>query len=192
MYNKIQQKVNIRMVFKGILINLFIIVTLSFSPESVAQNRQVPSSQQFRLGERIIRISEPGQLADSVNVWGDVGSAGRYLIPKGTTLPKLLSYSLGPNTLRDGQTQIDWSKMRVEINVQHYDYEEGGQVIERFKYRFEDPFPVGMRDFKLENDQTVTVRVKRRPSFRDYLGVFASTVSAVASTIILLDRLNGR
>ncbi|MEO9885121.1 MAG: hypothetical protein ABJG33_05765 [Balneola sp.] len=171
---------------------LSILVLGSSNALLYAQNRQVPSSQQFRLGDRIIRISEPGQLADSVNVWGDVGSSGRYLIPKGTDLPKLLSYSFGPNTLRDGQTQIDWSKMRVEINIQEYDTANGGQNITRFKYRFEDPFPDGMKEFKLENNQTVTVRVKRKPSFRDYLGVFASTVSAVASTIILLDRLGGR
>lgn len=157
-----------------------------------AQQRGVPTSQQFRLGERVIRIAEPGQLADSVNVWGDVGSSGRYVIPKGTDLTKLLSYSFGPRTLSDGQTQIDWSKMRVEVNIQEYDAENGGQTITKFKYRFEDPFPEGMKEFELQNNHTVAVRVKRKPSFRDYLGVFASTVSAVASTIILLDRLGGR
>jgi len=159
---------------------------------SNAQTRQLTTSQQFRLAERVIRIAEPGELVDSVNVWGDVGSSGRYLIPKGTDLTKLLSYSFGPNTLRDGQTQIDWSKMRVEINIQEYDRENGGQSLTSFRYRFEEPFPDGMREFELKNNQTVTVRVKRKPSFRDYLGVFASTVSAVASTIILLDRLGGR
>tara|TARA_R110002124_G_scaffold280092_1_gene453183 strand:- start:21327 stop:21869 length:543 start_codon:yes stop_codon:yes gene_type:complete len=176
----------------GTLFFIGIAIFLSLSENVLAQTRQTPASQQFRLGERIIRISEPGELSDSVNVWGDVGSSGRYLIPKGTGLVKLLSYGFGPNTLRDGQTQIDWSKMRVEINIQEYDAENGGQNLTRFKYRFEDPFPEGMREFKLENNQTITVRVKRKPSFRDYLGVFASTVSAVASTIILLDRLGGR
>lgn len=180
------------MVFKGIIYSFLIMILLTLFQGIMAQNRQVPSSQQFRLAERIIRISEPGQLSDSVNVWGDVGSSGRYLIPKSTDLTKLLSYSFGPNTLRDGQTQIDWSKMRVEINIQEYDHVNGGQTVTSFKYRFEDPFPEGMREFKLKNNQTVTVRVKRKPSFRDYLGVFASTVSAVASTIILLDRLGGR
>ncbi|MEQ9311056.1 MAG: hypothetical protein RJQ05_00820 [Cytophagales bacterium] len=180
------------MTFKGILISFLVIFTLSFSHELIAQSRQVPSSQQFRLADRIIRISEPGQLSDSVNVWGDVGSSGRYLIPKGTDLTKLLSYSFGPTTLRDGQTQIDWSKMRVEINIQEYDRDNGGQIVTNFKYRFEEPFPEGMQEFELKNNHTVTVRVKRKPSFRDYLGVFASTVSAVASTIILLDRLGGR
>ena len=175
-----------------ILVLVGISIFMCISEVLFAQTRQVAASQQFRLAERIIRISEPGVLSDSINVWGDVGSSGRYLVPYGTDLPKLLSYSFGPNTLRDGQTNIDWSKMRVEINIQEYDPETGVQKMQKFQYRFEEPFPDGMREFVLKNNQTVTVRVKRRPSFRDYLGVFASTISAVASTIILLDRLGGK
>lgn len=153
--------------------------------------RNTPQSQQFRLGERIIRIAEPGQLADSVNIWGDVGSPGRYLVPKGTTLPLLLTYSFGPQTLRGNEIDLDWSKMRVEINVQEYDTNNQLQTMERFKYRFEEPFPPGMNEFVVTNDQTVTVRVKRKPSFRDYLGVVAPVISAVATSIIIVDRLAG-
>ena len=168
-----------------------VICFLIFCGDNVqAQNQQLNISQQFRLADRIIRISEQGQLSDSVNVWGDVGSSGRYIIPRGTTLPKLISYSFGPRTLRDGQTDLDWSKMRVEVNVHEFNQNSGSELIASFKYRFEEPFPVEMWDFKVKNEQTVTVRVKRKPSFRDYLGVFASTVGAVASTVILLDRLN--
>ena len=179
--------ISMKQVVKAALSILFFIIILS---EFIfAQQRAVPQSQQFRLAERIIRIAEPGELTDSVNVWGDVGSAGRYLVPKGTQLHLLLTYALGPRTLRDGQTELDWSKMRVEVNVQYFDADSGAQIIERFEYRFEDPFPEGMRNFYLENNQTVTVRVKRKPSFVDYLRVFASTVSAIAGTILLVDRL---
>ncbi len=170
---------------------LFGFIVLLNTNNSQAQNNQFYNSPQFRQAERVIRIAEPGELVDSVNVWGDVGSSGRYLIPKGTNLTKLLSYSFGPRTLSDSQTQIDWSKMRVEINIQEYDDNNGGEKLTKFKYRFEEPFPKGMKEFELKNNQTIAVRVKRKPSFRDYLGVFASTVSAVASTIILLDRLGG-
>lgn len=173
------------------LISLLLLLFLLNSDLTMAQDRQLNVSQQFRMGERIIRISEPGELADSINVWGDVGSAGRYLIPRGTSLMELISYSFGPRTLRDGQTQVDWSKMRVEINVQEHNPQNNEKKLTKFNFRFEEPFPDDMRYFRLENNQTVTVRVKRKPSFRDYLGVFASTVSAVASTIILLDRLGG-
>jgi hypothetical protein len=175
--------------FSGTL--LFIL--LAMIAQSVeAQSRETPVSQQFRLAERIVRIAEPGQLADSVNVWGDVGSSGRYIIPRGTTIPLLLSYSFGPQTLRDGQTNLDWSKMRVEINIQEYDKENKIQTLEEFKYRFEEPFPDGMNDFVLKNGQTITVRVKRKPSFRDYVGVIAPVISAIATSIVIVDRLANR
>lgn len=173
----------------GILFLIGVSFSLSASVSLLAQGSQVPASQQFRLADRIIRISEPGILSDSINVWGDVGSSGRYLIPKGTTLPKLISYSFGLRTLNDGQTQLDWSKMRVEVNIQEYDNEEGIQVIKKFRYRFEEPFPEGMSKFVLKNNQTVTVRVKRKPSFRDYVGLIAPVISSIATSIIIVDRL---
>ena len=162
------------------------------SSELLAQNRQLFPSQQFRLGERIIRIAEPGELADSVNVWGDIGSAGRYVVPKGTTLPKIISYSLGPRTLRDGQTELDWSKMRVEVNIQKFDSDKGVQTIEKFRYRFEKPFPEGMSEFIVKNNQTVTLRVKRKPSFRDYVGVVAPVLTAITTTFLIYDRIRNQ
>lgn len=169
---------------------LFLLLAiLIFSPKINAQNQQLLTSQQFRLAERVIRIAEPGQLADSVNIWGDVGSAGRYVVPKGTTLPKLISYSFGPNTFRDGQTELDWSKMRVEVNIQEYDFNSGLQTIKKFRYRFEEPLPEGMSEFIVKNNQTITLRVKRKPSFRDYVQVIAPVISALATTILAFDRV---
>ncbi len=177
--------------FKYLYIGALLGFLFLINAETQAQTNQFYNSPQFRQAERVIRIAEAGELVDSVNVWGDVGSSGRYLVPKGTDLARLISYSFGPRTLSDSQTQIDWSKMRVEINIQEYDNEDGGITITKFKYRFEEPYPEGMKEFVLKNNQIVAVRVKRKATFRDYLGVFASTVSAVASTIILLDRLGG-
>ena len=99
--------------------------------------------------------------------------------------------SFGPRTLRDGQTDLDWSKMRVEINIQQYDESNNIQVVEKFNFRFEEPFPDGMDKFVLQNNQTVTLRVKRKPTFRDYLSVIAPTISAIATSIIVIDRLSG-
>ncbi|MEX0720001.1 MAG: hypothetical protein WD059_04985 [Balneolaceae bacterium] len=177
-----------KIAFGTVLASLFF---LTGSQLAEAQTRSTPASQQFRLAERIIRIAEPGQLTDSVNVWGDVGSSGRYVIPRGTTLPLLLSYSFGPQTLRDGQTNLDWSKMRVEVNIQEFDKDNNVQKMKKFDYRFEEPFPEGMNNFTLENNQTVTLRVKRKPSFRDYVGVIAPVISAIATSIIIVDRLAG-
>ncbi|HBQ58082.1 MAG TPA: hypothetical protein DD671_00215 [Balneolaceae bacterium] len=81
--------------------------------------------------------------------------------------------------------------MRVEINIQEYDEENNLQTMKEFKYRFEEPFPEGMYKFVVQNDQTVTVRVKRKASFRDYVGVIAPVISAIATSIIIVDRLAG-
>jgi len=188
-----QEEYTMNRFFKTLILGLAVILFAVIQSDTVqAQNQQLNYSQQFRLGDRVIRIAEPGELVDSVNVWGDVGSSGRYLVPKGTSLAKLISYSFGPRTLQGNETQIDWSKMRVEINIQEFDFEDGEEELTKFRYRFEEPFPDGMKDFKLKNNQTVAIRVKRRPAFRDYLSIVASTLSALATTIILLDRLSGK
>jgi len=155
----------------------------------IRQDQQLYRSQQFRLGERIIRVAEPGELADSVNVWGDVNSAGRYLVPKDTRLPELISYSFGPQTIRSNEADLDWSKMRVEVNISEYSREEGMEEVQSFKYKFEEPLPEGMRDFELENNQVVAIQVKRRPSFVDYVKVIAPIVSTVATGFLIIDRL---
>ncbi len=146
-------------------------------------------SQQFRLGERIIRVAESGQLSDTVSVWGDVNSPGRYLIPIETTLPQLISYAFGPNTLRSGQTELDWSNMRVEVNIADYNPVTGEKEFTHFEYHFDEPLPEGMRTFDLQNNQVISVQVKRKPSFVDYLRVIGPVISAVATTILIVESL---
>ncbi len=155
------------------------------------QSRQTPVSQQFREASRIIRIAEPGELADSINVWGDI-SSGRYLIPRGTTLLELMTYGTGPNTINDTQTRLDWSKLRVEVYINEFNEDENRFDVTEFTYRFEEPLPIEMQTFALKNNHTVILRVKRKPSFRDYVGVIAPAISAIAttlSTILLIERL---
>lgn len=174
-----------------IIIALFIVSVLDLGNAHAQQRdgRQLEYSQQFRLGERIIRVAEPGELADSINVWGDINSAGRYLVPKDTRLPELLSYSFGPQTIRSNESDLDWSKMRVEVNISEYNPGSGMDEVRNFKYRFNEPLPEGMRDFDLRNNQVVAVQVKRRPSFVDYVRVIAPIVSTVATGFLIIDRL---
>lgn len=153
------------------------------------QGRQLNMSQQFRLADRIIRVAEPGELADTLNVWGDVNSAGRYLVPRETTLPELISYAFGPRTIRSNDTELDWSKMRVEVNVSQYDPGKGMDEIKTFKYRFNQPLPEGMRTFDLQNNQVVALQVKRRPSFVDYVRVVAPVLSSIATGFLIIERL---
>lgn len=158
-------------------------------PEALAQEAGVPRSRQFRLGERIVRIAEPGQLTDTVNVWGDVNSPGRYLIPRHTALPELISYTMGPSTLRNRNTTLDWSRLRVEVNVSEYEPGSGIESIRRFRFRYSEPLPEGIRTFDLKNNSVVSLEVKRRPAFIDYVSVAAPVISGVATTILIVERL---
>lgn len=165
---------------------LFLFVSLDI----YAQQRSVPASLQFRLGERIIRVAEQGELADSVNVWGDINSPGRYLIPKNTTLPQLISYAFGPFNLRDRQTNLDWSKLRIEVNISNYNVSEGYEEITNFEFRYNEPLPVEMRTFDLKNNQIVSLQVKRKPAFIDYVQLVAPVISVLATSILLIENLS--
>lgn len=160
---------------------------------SYAQNRQTPTSQLFRDTGRLIRIAEVGEITDSVNVWGDIGTTGRYLIPRGTSLLEMMTFGSGPRTINDSQTRLDWSKLRIEVYVNEFDTTTNSFNVTEFSYRFEEAFPVEMEKFQLKNNHTVIIRVKRKPTFRDYVGVIAPAISAIASTlstILLIERLS--
>ena len=155
----------------------------------VEQGRQLQYSQQFRLGDRMIRVAEPGELVDSVNVWGDVNSAGRYLVPQDTRLPELISYSFGPSTIRDSEANIDWAKLRLEVKVSRYNEDRRRVEIANFKYKYSEPEPVEMFEYDLKNNDIVTLQVKRRPAFIDYVRVIAPVISSVATGFLIVERL---
>jgi len=166
---------------------LFIIIFSTIASAQISD--QIRLSQQFRLADGIIRIAEPGQLADTVNVWGDVNNPGRYLVPRGTTLPELISYSRGPARFITGETTIDWSKMRIEVNVSRLNSDTGREEFHSFRYRFNEPLPEGMRSYRLSNDEVIALQVRRRPAFMDYVRVVAPVVTIVATSILIVDRL---
>jgi len=143
------------------------------------------------VGDRYIRVAEPGQLVDSVNVWGAVGSSGRYLIPEGTNLPDLISFSFGYTELGGREATIDWARQQVEIKVSRYNESQRMVEVAFFRYRYHDPEPIEMWEFDLQNNDIVTLQVRRRPSVTDYIGVIAPVLGAIGTSIILLDRLRG-
>ena len=141
------------------------------------------------LSDRYIRVAEMGELVDSINVWGDVGSAGRYLVPEGTNLPDLISFSFGYASITGRDANIDWAKTQVEVKVSRFD--ENRRVVEvaYFRYRYHDPEPVELWEFELKNNDIVTIQVRRRPSLADYVGVIAPVLSVLTTSILLIDRL---
>jgi len=174
---------------------LVILVTITFlatpfaTEAQVQDGRQLQYSQQFRLGDRFIRVAEPGELVDSVNVWGDVNSAGRYLVPEDTRLPELISYSFGPATIRDREANIDWAKLRLEVKVSRFDENQRRVEVANFRYRYDEPEPVELFEYELNNNDIVTLQVKRKPAFIDYVRVIAPVISSVATGFLIVERL---
>lgn len=142
-------------------------------------------------GDRYIRVAEIGELADSVNVWGDVGSSGRYIVPEEITLPELISFSFGYAQLRGNTSNIDWSKTQIEIKVSRYNENRKAVEVAFFRYRYHDPEPVEMFEFDLQNNDIVSLQVRRRPSFTDYVGVIAPVIGVIATSFLLIENLQG-
>ena len=176
--------------YRSSILFLSVFFLLSLNEVALSQTgEQLRYSQQFRLADGIIRIAEPGQLADTVNVWGDVNNPGRYLVPRGTRLTELISYSRGPARFITGETTIDWSKLRIEVSVSRLNGDTGREEFRTFSYRYNEPMPEGMRDYRLSNDEVIAMQVRRRPAFMDYVRVVAPVVTIVATSILIVDRL---
>jgi hypothetical protein len=150
---------------------------------------QAQGLQTFRMAEGFVRIAEAGQLADTLTVWGDINSPGRYIVPRGTKPHELIGYARGPIRRGGGSVELDWSKPRVEINVSSYNKENRLETVENYEFRYSDPYPAELRQYTLLNDQIISVEVKRRPTFRDYVGVVAPILTAANLTILIIDRI---
>ena len=153
--------------------------------------RELPTSRMFRLGEGLVRIAEPGEIADTLSLWGDVSAPGRYIVPRGTTVHELISYARGPISLRTGETTLDWSEVRLDVAVSRFNQETGEEEVINFRYRYNEPMPAKMREFVLKGDDMVSLQVRRRPIFRDYIDVIAPAVTLLLSAILLYDRARG-
>lgn len=165
---------------------LFLFLLIPISDNLVAQNL---NNAFFPEADRIIRIAEKGVIADSINVWGDVSSAGRYLIPSGTRLPELISYGFGPEFLRTGGAELDWAKVSLQIKISRFNRERQVVDLTMFKYQLEEREPVEMFNYKLQNNDIVTIRVRRKPGFLDVLRVIGPIAALAASTALIIDRL---
>jgi hypothetical protein len=174
-----------------VLISLFILLTCFSLPvqNAHAQSRggQQQFSQQFRLGEGLIRIAEPGQLADTVNVWGDVGVTGRYIVPRGTNIADVISYARGPIRTGGNESDLDRARFRIDLIVSRI--HESQDLRNAYSYRYEEALPTELRTFTLQNGDLVFLQVRRRPTFRDYMALITPTLSLTLTAILLYDRV---
>lgn len=161
------------------------------SSQSHAQIQQeVP---QFR--SDIVRLAPTGVLADTINVWGAVTQRGRFMVPRGTTVTQMLSYTGGPG-IGGGSTRLGdarsvygyHSRPQVEVYLHRYDEYEQRETLERWVYRLRDPFPEGMRNYQLQNGEYVTVLVRTRPTALQYVLFGITTVGSLAGGYFLIER----
>jgi hypothetical protein len=165
---------------------IFFFSVLIFSAPTLL-TAQIPEG----MSDRYIRVAEMGELVDSINVWGDVTNSGRYLVPEGTKLPELISFSFGYSQLGGREANIDWARKQIEVKVSRFDASNRVVEVAFFRYLYHDPEPVEMFEFDLQNNDIVTLQVRRRPSVTDYVGVIAPVVSVIATSFLLIERLTG-
>lgn len=167
---------------------IILLCSLLVTEKASAQD-ELPVVLQYRLAEGIVQISKPGEESVLVNLWGDVNAPGRFMVPTGTTLIELISFARGPASFRTGETTIDWSKLRIEVNVSRRNKELGIDEVANFRFRYTQQLPAGMRDFVLQEDDFITLEVKRQAAFVDYMRIIAPVSTVLAAVILLVDKL---
>jgi len=154
-----------------------------------------PLYAQLGLGggnEALINLVEPGQLADTVNVWGDVGRTGRYLVPRDITVVQLLSYAGGPGSLRQnlGRNPSSlFSQTMVRVTISKYDKQANREVSKHFSFKYHDRVPEEFRTYDLSNEEVISVQVERKPTFLDYVGVIGPILGTLTTSYLFYDRV---
>jgi len=141
------------------------------------------------ISEGLVRIAQPGELSDTLSVWGDVRTPGRYLIPRGSTLAQFMQYAGGPTVQRNIGRGNPWSRSRLTITVSQYDPDTQDMDLRKFHLRFNDEVPLEMRVFRLTNDDIVTIEVRQAPGFLDVLGVVGPILATITTSVLLYDRV---
>lgn len=138
----------------------------------------------------IIRITQIGQLGDTLSVWGDVRTPGRYLVPRNSPVAKVLQFAGGPaGNQRIGGGRDPWSRSRISISISRFD--DSDQVVNyhQFNMKYNDEIPREMRTYELNNDDIIIVEVRQVPGFLDVLGVVGPILGTITTSYLLYDRL---
>lgn len=157
--------------------------------ETARAQDQIPLHLQYRLVEGIVQISKPGEESVLINLWGDVNAPGRFMVPTGTTLIELISFARGPASFRTGETTLDWSKLYIEVNVSRENRKLNIEEVVNFRFRYTEQLPPGIRDFVLQENDFITLEVKRQAALVDYMRIIGPVSTVVAAIILLVDKL---
>lgn len=168
------------------ILKKFVFITIFIGTCNTFANAQDVSFRD-NLNQGLIQIAETGQLADTLNLWGDVRTTGKYLVPRNTNLTDLISYARGPVGITQGET---WSKVRLEIYISRFNTNTNQYANRTFNLRLNEPLPSEMKNYPLRNGDVITVKADKRPTFRDYFEIVAPIITLGLTTFLFVDRLN--
>ncbi|GAA5520513.1 hypothetical protein LQ318_02190 [Aliifodinibius salicampi] len=132
-----------------------------------------------------IKITNTGQLADTLSLWGDVGRSGRYIIPQGTTALELISYGGGFGGTRLNGNNSAFARIQMRVSISRFNEQLNREEVDHFSFRHGDPVPQGLRTYQLSSEDVVTLQVKRKPSFIDVLGVVGPILSTITTSYFI-------
>lgn len=169
-------------------INLLILIAALFFV--ITPSIEVSEAQTgLRYQENLTRIVGPGQLGDTLSVWGDVRQPGRYLVPRDTELAQILEFAGGPAGSRVNGNQDAWTRTRISVSVSKYDALTGQTDYTQFHMRYNDEVPPAMRRFSLSSNDIVSVEVRQKPGFLDVLGVIGPILGTLTTSYFFYDRV---
>lgn len=119
----------------------------------------------------LYRIAKGNEVTISVNLWGFVGSPGRYEVPASTTLTELLSFAGGPNP----------TARLVDIRVIHADTTFENRVEVFNLESWQDGIDLNQNPYLTPGD---TIVVSGRA-----LDVFFQTISIISNVLVIVTAL---
>ena len=134
-------------------------------------------------------LIQPGQLADTLSLWGNTGLNGRILVPRDMSLVQLLSYAGGPGNAQiagGGYSigrQLNWSHEKVYVRIDRWDNRQQRFNLTTFTFQDNKPLPVALHEFQLHNNDVISVQVRQKPSPLDYIQVFGITIGSVVAIL---------
>lgn len=179
-------------IFKFLFAPLIIVLFLFTAEKSIAQIDQLDQDP------TLTRLARPGIPVDTLNLWqgrareraiGEASRGGRVLVPRGTTLPQLITL-LGGNVPGGGAGPINYYiKPQIDIFLLRYDEELQKETALNFRYRSREPFPEPFRNYVLENNEYVYIVYRQRGFWFEYITAGLSILTSVLGIWFFYDRV---
>ena len=178
------------------LLTFFFTGIASYS--TYAQIGNNTAGQAYQLYQQQIQglhsLVQPGQLADTLSLWGNIGLNGRVLVPRHMNLVELISYAGGPgNAAMSGGSysigrQLNWSHEKIYVRINRWDDRENRFHLTTFTFQDNHALPVALQQFPLRNNDVISIQVRQKPSPLDYIQVFGITIASVTAILLVANR----